>query len=235
MTSLCSREIVRLYRDLEPEPAILFDASRREQLLASPEVERVLSTAPSDEHLRESLLQSLQSLAIFDDQESGEPTDVDLVGTFPGGFDTGARSIRMVVREMLNAAKDEVVVLGYEVTDEDFLASVARIAHRCRIVFVVDRSRGSVRRIQKAWPASVPREPVILVNASREDEAPFAKMHSKGLIVDGDDLLITSANLTFHGFSGNIELGIRVEGETATMARQVIGRLVQQGILQDGI
>ena len=138
----------------------------------------------------------------------------------------------MVVREMLNAATDEVVVLGYEITDEDFLTSIARIAHRCRIIFVVDRSRGSVRKIQKAWPESVPREPVILVNASREDEAPYAKMHSKGLIVDGDDLLITSANLTFHGFSGNIELGVRVGGETATMAREVIGRLVQQDLLQ---
>lgn len=232
MTSLTPREVVRLYRDLDPDPALLFDASRRGELLDTPDVKRALSAAPTNGNLQESLLHSLQCLAVYDDQESGRPTEIDLVGTFPGGFDTGARSIRMVVREMLNAAKDEVVVLGYEVTDDDFLASVARVAHRCKIIFVVDRSRGSVREIRQIWPESVPEEPVILVNTSREDDARYAKMHSKGIIVDGTDILITSANLTFHGLSGNIELGIRARGRTAIRARRLLSRLVQQGLLE---
>lgn len=233
LTLLSPREVVRLYRNLDLDPAVLFDASRNKELLNSSEIQRLLSATSPDRSLQERLIYNLQCLAVFNAQESVAQSEIDLVGTFPGGFDTGARSIRMVVREMLNAANDEVVVLGYEVTDEDFLNSVARIANRCKVIFVVDRSRGSVEVIQKSWPDSISREPLILVNASRKDEARYAKMHSKGLIVDGDDLLITSANLTFHGFSGNIELGVRVRGQSATRARSILDRLIQQGLLED--
>lgn len=232
MTVLSPREIVRLYRELGPDPAVLFDSSRNAELLEFPEVKRLISTARQDRDSEDSLLQSLQCLAVFADREIEDRSEVELVGTFPGGFDTGARSIRMVVREMLHAAHYEVVVLGYEVTDDRFLDSVARIAQRCEVIFVVDRARSSVEKIRQSWPESVSQEPVILINASREDEARYAKMHSKGLIVDREDLLITSANLTFHGFSGNIELGIRAYGQTASRARKLLRRLIRQGLLE---
>lgn len=47
----------------------------------------------------------------------------------------------------------------------------------------------------------------------------MAALHAKILAVDSDDVLISSANLSYHGMSGNIEIGTQVHSEK--MVRQI--------------
>lgn len=58
-------------------------------------------------------------------------------------------------------------------------------------------------------------------------------MHAKCLLVDGSDLLVTSANFTFHGLHGNIEIGIRVRGAQAAEARKIFSHLVDSKIVEE--
>jgi len=56
-------------------------------------------------------------------------------------------------------------------------------------------------------------------------------MHAKCLLVDGTDLLITSANFNFHGLHGNIEIGIRISGPPAAEARKIFSHVVESGLV----
>jgi phosphatidylserine/phosphatidylglycerophosphate/cardiolipin synthase-like enzyme len=58
-------------------------------------------------------------------------------------------------------------------------------------------------------------------------------MHAKCLLVDGNDLLVTSANFTFHGLHGNIELGVRLCGTPGSEARKIFCHLVESGIVEE--
>jgi phosphatidylserine/phosphatidylglycerophosphate/cardiolipin synthase-like enzyme len=58
-------------------------------------------------------------------------------------------------------------------------------------------------------------------------------MHAKCLLVDGHDLLVTSANFTFHGLHGNIEIGIRLSGPPAAEARKIFSHLVGNQVLEE--
>jgi phosphatidylserine/phosphatidylglycerophosphate/cardiolipin synthase-like enzyme len=58
-------------------------------------------------------------------------------------------------------------------------------------------------------------------------------MHAKCLLVDGNDLLITSANFTFHGLHGNVEIGVRLSGPPASEARKIFSYLVEHGLVEE--
>ena len=58
-------------------------------------------------------------------------------------------------------------------------------------------------------------------------------MHAKCLLVNGADLLVTSANFTFHGLHGNIEIGVRLSGPPALEARKMFSHLVENGVVEE--
>jgi phosphatidylserine/phosphatidylglycerophosphate/cardiolipin synthase-like enzyme len=77
------------------------------------------------------------------------------------------------------------------------------------------------------------RRPRIFQDRERTDSAPFASMHAKCLLVDAKDLLVTSANFTFHGLHGNIEIGVRLSGSPAAEARKIFSHLVEHRIVEE--
>ena len=61
----------------------------------------------------------------------------------------------------------------------------------------------------------------------------MAKMHAKVLVADTRDALVTSANLTYHGFVGNVEMGVRIIGKPAKTVADVFERLLVEGEFVD--
>ncbi len=55
----------------------------------------------------------------------------------------------------------------------------------------------------------------------------MTKLHAKVIIADGRDALITSANLTYHGYEANIEIGVRVAGEPARLVEDHFRDLIR--------
>lgn len=178
------------------------------------------------------LVLCLRALRVQHDMHRPRLLDAELVATLPPGTPGIARPTEAVVREMVRRAKGEIILLGYEFTDPGIVQLLAEAARGgVNIVIICDRGRGVANRIREAWPTehAMPR---VFQDRQREDQAPYAAMHAKCLLVDAHDLLVTSANFTFHGFRGNIEIGIRLSGESAAEARKVFSHLVENGIVE---
>ena len=177
----------------------------------------------------------LQALRIQYDELRPRLLDAELVATLPPETPGIARPTERVVREMVERASSEVILLGYDFTDGDLVRLVADAARRgAGVIVICDRGRGAASRIAEAWPVGVPL-PRLLHNRERPDRAPYSSMHAKCLLVDTVDLLVTSANFTFHGLHGNIEIGVRLGGAPAGEARKVFSYLVESRILEDAL
>ena len=100
------------------------------------------------------------------------------------------------------------------------------------VVMICDRVHGSAQRLLAEWPPGI-RQPRIFQDRERPEGAPYASMHAKCLLVDGRDLLVTSANFTFHGLHGNIEIGVRLSGLPVAEARKIFSHLVECRIVEE--
>lgn len=228
-----ARRLVELSDLLADRPGLdLFAPGGKARLLGQPEAAQLLpqlgATATSTEA---SLLLLLQALAIQRSAFQATALDVELVATLPLGAPGLARPTTHVIREMLRPPHTSVVIAGYEISDDEVLTLLAALAREgTTITFICDRQQGSVGHIRAAWPADLP-PPKIYLDQRRADALRYASMHSKTLLVDRSDVLLTSANFTLHGLHGNIELGIRVRGTVAGEIGKILDHLMWSGFL----
>lgn len=174
----------------------------------------------------------LQALRIQHDELRPRLIDAEFVATLPADMPVGARPTQSVVRQMISAATREIILLGYEFTDRELVRLLAGARARgVDAIVICDRARGSAQRILEAWPNEVAK-PKVFHDKKREGTAPYASMHAKSLLVDANDLLVTSANFTFHGMQGNIEIGVRLSGPPAIEARKIFSHLVESQIVE---
>ena len=233
---MAPRDLVALEEALRDTPEVdPFASLERSGLLGSPE-----AGALASQLRRLDLSDPLQVVrlclqALSVQRESLEPflLDAELVATLPLGVPGIARSTAQVLREMLRPRVEEVILLGYEITDRNIMRALAKAAQNgASVIMICDRERGAADNTLVDWPSSVPA-PRVFVDKRRDDGAPYAKMHAKCLLVDSSDLLVTSANFTFHGLHGNIEIGLRVSGQPATEARKIFSHLVESGTVEE--
>ena len=66
-------------------------------------------------------------------------------------------------------------------------------------------------------------------------DPPDAKLHAKAVIVDGLDVLLTSANMTSAAYDRNIELGVLCRGGgVAAQVQSHFDALIRAGVLVVG-
>lgn len=206
-------------RDLAATPAIA-------PLLA--DVARVTgSSAPEAE-----MLLILQCLAVQRSEIASNSLATEFVATTPRGGAAGVRPTAVVVREMLERARAEVVALGYVITPgAGIIELLHRAAVRGAVVHVVcDRQGRSVDDIARGWPSGSP-PPALYTNSEDPDGSLLSKMHCKLLIIDEHDVLVTSANFTVCGLAENIEFGVRMTGPAAATARHFFESLCSQQLI----
>ncbi|MCA9647047.1 MAG: hypothetical protein KC492_40440 [Myxococcales bacterium] len=228
-----ARQVVVLDAQLRAEstPLDWFDKSARASLegdaSASLLLERLAARGIADPTT--ALLLALQALEIQRSDMVPKLVDASFVMTLPGEVPTGGRPTAMVVREMLSSASREVVALGYEVTHEDVLRELADAARRgVAVTLICDRGRLQLPQLEDLRETGAN----VYVDTIAESDAPYAKMHCKCLLVDQTDLMITSANFTFHGLHGNIEFGVRLRGASCLEARRFFEHMVTSGYLR---
>jgi phosphatidylserine/phosphatidylglycerophosphate/cardiolipin synthase-like enzyme len=228
-----ARDLVEVEERIRSEPRIdLFAPPVPGELFAIPECASLIARL-NDSQPETVIRLCLQALAIQRAELEPRLLDAELVATLPPDTPGLARPTERVVREMIGRAKTEIILLGYELTDTGLVELLgAASARGVSVIMICDRNRGAVRTVRAGWPQG-PQRPRIFQDCERTDGAPFASMHAKCLLIDSEDLLITSANFTFHGLHGNIEIGIRVNGQPAAEARKVFSHLVEQRLVQE--
>lgn len=229
-----AREVVALFETLRSsdDPPDWFSNDAVDTLMRSAKAAPVLARMKSVRSPERALKHALQALDVQYGALQPRLLDATFVATFPGGTPIGARPTELVIGEMLLSARTEVLALGYEFTHDETLRLLCDCANRGVAVTVIsDRKRLDKDRVRAAWP-TLPR-PILYVDRERQSALPYAKMHCKTLLVDHDDLLVTSANFTLHGLRGNIEFGVRLRGAPAREARDVFSHLVRSGLLEE--
>lgn len=227
------RDIVELEEELRSGSQVeLFAPLDRSGLKESPSanalIEHLSRTGFSDSE--RTLQLCLQALRVQREELAGSFVYAELVATLPTGSPGISRTTDQVLIEMLRPPVKEVVLLGYELTDLTTMSLLVESeADGADVIVICDRERGAAERVSELGF----RRLRIFHNREQPDELPYSSMHAKCLLVNGQDLLITSANFTFHGLHGNIEIGVRLSGPPAREARRIFSHLVQSNIVEE--
>lgn len=143
---------------------------------------------------------------------------VGLVATIPPSFSLKTKRIQNVVEEMIKNAKKSILLTGYSVSEFvseliDLLVAKSQKGVLVKIFFNDISGQSSIGKILRYKGKFLQ-----VYNYTNKDDK-MAALHAKILAVDSDDVLISSANLSYHGMSGNIEIGTQVHSEK--MVRQI--------------
>ena len=141
-----------------------------------------------------------------------------LVATTPPSFGIKARSTMNTVADLLNHAESSILITGYSLSDyfSDMVDCIIQKSQKGVFVkFFINqienqlhfdklcRYKGKFLKIYN-YPPSTDK---------------MSALHAKVVCVDQERTLITSANLSYHGQEGNIELGTLIESRK--IAKQV--------------
>lgn len=147
-----------------------------------------------------------------------EADKVSLVVTAPPSFYINARTTMNVVQSMINGAESNILITGYSLSSY-FSELVDTIVLKSqRGVFVkffvndIDKQPGFDKMFRYKGRF------LKIYNYHQEDDK-MAALHAKVISVDRQQTLITSANLSYHGQQGNIELGTLIESKQ--IAKQI--------------
>ena len=152
---------------------------------------------------------------------------VSLVVTAPASFSIRAKSTKNTVESLIKGAKSSLLITGYSLSDY-FGELVDLIVHKSQSgVFVkffvndIDSQTGFDKVIRYKGRF------LKIYNYPKQKDDRMSALHAKVLSVDGNKTLITSANLSFHGQEGNLELGTLIESsEIAHQVDEVFTRLI---------
>ena len=149
-----------------------------------------------------------------------------LVATTPPSFGIKAKSTMNTVTDLLTHANSSILITGYSLSDyfSDMVDCIIQKSQKGVLVkFFVNqienqthfdklyRYKGKFLKIYN-YPPSTDK---------------MSALHAKVVCVDQEKTLITSANLSYHGQEGNIELGTLIESrKTAKQVEELFTKLL---------
>lgn len=149
---------------------------------------------------------------------SSEAEKVSLVITAPPSFSFKSKSTKNTVENMIKGARSSILITGYSLS-EYFSELIDTIIEKSQkgvfVKFFVNNiekqtSFGKLCRYKGNF--------LKIYNYSKSNDS-MSALHAKVVSVDQCKTLITSANLSYHGQEGNIELGTLVESKD--VAKQI--------------
>jgi len=166
--------------------------------------------------------------------------DIEVAWTGPDANGPLVRPTRLVIDEMLRRVSEagEILLVGYAFTAPpgsamegvvDLLQDAVR--KKVRITFVLHKGdeKGARPIVEQMWDIFLKKPRVMTWSPSSKH--PYTKLHAKVLIVDRVDMLVGSANFTFHGLESNLELGIRMRSPHAGAVAERFDHLISSGVL----
>ncbi|MBR2555018.1 MAG: phospholipase [Aeriscardovia sp.] len=154
----------------------------------------------------------------------GEADKVSLVVTAPPSFSINARTTMNVIRSMIADAEKSILITGYSLSSYffDMIDTIIDKSQKGVFVRFYVNDIDSQNTFDKLCRY---KGKFLKIYNYHKSEDKLAALHAKVLSVDGIKTLITSANLSYHGQEGNIELGTMIESKA--VAKQVDGIFTQ--------
>jgi PLD-like domain len=200
-----------------------------EAALASHGLEHLFERVASLGDLDGATLRTVLRIAIAERRCRPVPR-VDLVWTGPEAHVSAARDTLVVVRELFESARKNVLIGGYAFDHgEDIFAPLheAMKERGVETTIFVNTVKGF---LEKNWPFGEPL-PEIYSDPRTADPESRVSLHAKWIVVDEAKALVTSANFTDRGQTRNIEMGVLIDDP------DFASRLVQQwrGLIESGL
>lgn len=192
----------------------------------APEAAREVTRSLPTETAAEAMLCALRALEIVERERTKPDSIATFVATRPraGADAVGTRSR---LREIINSATKELLVVGFSMTDSEIERLVLdRAKNFVRVTIVGEREQEGVREWLQRWPATVPR-PTALVGVEADTHERYI-VHGKAVVADRTRALVGSANFTAQGLHRNVELGMIIEGTAARHVAEFIDRLAAE-------
>ena len=149
---------------------------------------------------------------------SNEADKVSIVVTAPPSFAINARTTMSVVQSMISGAERNIIITGYSLSSyfSDLVDIIIdKSQHGVFVKFFVndiDKQQGFDKLLRY-------KGRFLNMYNYKQSYDKMSALHAKVLSVDGYSTLITSANLSYHGQQGNIELGTKIDSKT--VAKQI--------------
>lgn len=158
---------------------------------------------------------------------------VSLVVTAPPSFSINARTTMNVVSSMIEGAESSILITGYSLSSyfADLVDTIIQKSQSGVFVkfFVNDiDSQDSFEKLLRY------KGRFLKIYNYKKQEDSMAALHAKVISVDQKKTLITSANLSYHGQQGNIELGMLAESKKiAKQIDDVFTKLIFEKIFEE--
>jgi phosphatidylserine/phosphatidylglycerophosphate/cardiolipin synthase-like enzyme len=160
----------------------------------------------------------------------GARATVDVVVTGPDSPAAPVRLTSEVVRQLIGSATKRVMLVSFAAYRmPSIIAALDEAAARgVRIDLILE----SPEHLEGGGGADAYAKHRTYHWPTDKREPPDAKLHAKAVIVDGRDVLLTSANMTNAAYAKNIELGVLCRGGTiAGRVQKHFDALIARGVL----
>jgi phosphatidylserine/phosphatidylglycerophosphate/cardiolipin synthase-like enzyme len=173
----------------------------------------------------------------------------ELVWSGPERAHATARDTAVVLRDLFDGAKQQVILAGYAFQGGGALMAPLWRAMRERAVEVklfihlkdVEKLSGSASKraerairnaLDEAWPPSDVTPQIFYDPRALDPRAGFSSLHAKCVVVDNQRAFVSSANFTDRAQTRNIECGVLLDDPifASHLARQWLG-LVSSGLV----
>ena len=163
----------------------------------------------------------------------GSDDSAELVVTAPPSFALKTKPTKVTVTSMLTSAKSSILITGYSLSDyfSDLVDCVIRKSQEGVLVKFFVNDIGSQKTFDRLCSY---RGKFLKIYNYPKQEDKMSALHAKVISVDQKETLITSANLSYHGQEGNIELGAQIHSrELAKQIDDVFTKLLFAKIFEE--
>jgi Phosphatidylserine/phosphatidylglycerophosphate/cardiolipin synthases and related enzymes len=158
----------------------------------------------------------------------------ELVITAPSSFKLKARKTKVVVNNILLYAERNITLTGYSIS-EYFGEMIELIIQKSTQGVYVNLYLNDTQKHQDVIERlnTYASNFIKIFSYNQQDGDKMSALHAKLIVVDGHTSLISSANLSYHGMQGNVEMGVLIESpEKAREIESLLKTLREQKVFK---
>lgn len=156
----------------------------------------------------------------------------DLVLTAPDSFRVKALRTKETLQKLIESTEKSLTITGYSISDyfADMLDVIIRKSQQGVYVRLyvndIEKQKSALDRLM------VYKSRFLQVyEYQKQEDDKMAALHAKLFVSDAKKLIVSSANLSYHGMQGNVEMGFLIESpEKASQIEEVMKEMVRMKV-----
>lgn len=156
----------------------------------------------------------------------------DLVLTAPDSFRVKALRTKETLQKLIEGTEKSLTITGYSISDyfADMLDVIIRKSQQGVYVRLyvndMEKQKSALDRLM-AYKSRF----LQVYEYQKQEDDKMAALHAKLLVSDAKKSLVSSANLSYHGMQGNVEMGFLIESsEKAKQIEEVMKEMVRMKV-----